>query len=112
MNVMFAGVLRGVLRPAQGADKRPPRKKPFGLVYAVDDVPPPLVTLLNAVQHGGVIAINLVYPVLIFRAVDTPGEVVSSLLTIEEVIARLDRCPCACPVSHSIPWPCSSRGWR
>jgi len=82
MNVMLAGVLRGVLHPGQGADKRSPRKKPFGLVYAVDDVPPPLVTLLNAVQHVGVIAINLVYPVLIFRAVDTPVEVVSSLLTM------------------------------
>ena len=44
MNAMLTGVLRGVLRPAQGADKRPPRKKPSGLLYAVDDVPPPLVT--------------------------------------------------------------------
>ena len=79
---MLAGVLRGALRPAQDADKRPPRKKPPSLVYAVDDVPPPLVTLLNAVQHVGVIAINLVYPVLIFRAVDTPVEVVSSLLAM------------------------------
>ena len=82
MNVMLAGVLRGVLRPAQGADKRPPRKKPSSLVYAVDDVPPPLVTGLNAVQHVGVIAINLVYPVLIFRVVDTPVDVVSSLLSM------------------------------
>jgi xanthine permease XanP len=82
MNAMLVGVLRGVLRPAQDADKHPPRKKPPGLVYAVDDVPPPLVTLLNAVQHVGVIAINLVYPVLIFRAVDTPVEIVSSLLTM------------------------------
>ena len=82
MNAMLAGVLRGVLRPAQHADKRPPRKKPSGLVYAVDDVPPPLITSLNAVQHVGVIAINLVYPVLIFRAVDTPVEVVSSLLAM------------------------------
>ena len=82
MNAMLAGVLRGVLRPAQDADKRPPRRKPASLVYAVDDVPPPLVTLLNAAQHVGVIAINLVYPVLIFRAVDTPVEVVSSLLAM------------------------------
>ena len=82
MNTMLAGVLRSALRPAQDAGKRPPRKKPLGLVYAVDDVPPPLVTLLNAVQHVGVIAINLVYPVLIFRAVDTPVEVVTSLLAM------------------------------
>lgn len=82
MNAMLAGALRGVLRPAQDADKRPRRRKPSGLVYAVDDVPPPLVTLLNAAQHVGVIAINLVYPVLIFRAVDTPVDVVSSLLAM------------------------------
>ena len=82
MNIMLARVVRGVLHPAQDADNRPLRKKPSSLVYAVDDAPPPLVTLLNAVQHVGVIAINLVYPVLIFRAVDTPVEVVSSLLTM------------------------------
>jgi xanthine permease XanP len=82
MNSMLAGVFRSALRPAQDAGKRPPRKKPPSLVYAVDDVPPPLVTLLNAVQHVGVIAINLVYPVLIFRAVDTPVEVVTSLLAM------------------------------
>ena len=82
MNGMFSGVIRDVFRPPQDAEKHPPRKKPSGLVYAVDDVPPPLVTWLNAVQHVGVIAINLVYPVLIFRVVDTPVGVVSSLLTL------------------------------
>ena len=82
MNAMLAGVFRGVLRPAQDADKRPPRRKPASLVYAVDDVPPPLVSLLNGAQHVGVIAINLVYPVLVFRAADTPVDVVSSLLAM------------------------------
>src|SRR3954465_8111509 len=82
MNAMLAGVFRGVLRLAQPADKRPPRRKPSSLIYAVDDVPAPMVTLLNAAQHVGVIAINLVYPVLIFRAVDAPVEVVSSLLAM------------------------------
>src|SRR3954467_6190517 len=78
MNSMLAEALRGVLRPGQDADKRPPTRKPSSLVYAVGDVPPPLVTLLNGAQHVGVIAINLVYPVLIFRAAGTPVEVVSS----------------------------------
>ena len=82
MNAMLAGVFRAVLRPAQDADKRPPRRKPASLVYAVDDVPPPLVSLLNGAQHVGVIAINLVYPVLVFRAADTPVDVVSSLLAM------------------------------
>ena len=82
MNGNLAGVLRGVLQPSPSVNKGPPRKKPASLVYAVDDVPPPLVTWLNAVQHVGVIAINLVYPVLIFRAADTPVGVMSSLLTM------------------------------
>jgi NCS2 family nucleobase:cation symporter-2 len=82
MNAMFTGVLRGVFHPPPQASKGPPRKKPPSLVYAVDDVPPPLVTALNATQHVGVIAINLVYPVLIFRTVDTPVEVLSSLIAM------------------------------
>ena len=82
MNAMVTSVFRSVLRAAQDADKRPPRRKPSSLIYAVDDVPPPMVTLLNGAQHVGVIAINLVYPVLIFRAVDTPVDVVSSLLAM------------------------------
>src|SRR5262249_61507406 len=82
MNGNLAGVLRGVLQPSPSVNKGPPRKKPASLVYAVDDVPPPLVTWLNAVQHVGVIAINLVYPVLIFRAAATPVGVMSSLLTM------------------------------
>src|SRR5713101_3971569 len=60
----------------------PPPKKPASLIYSLEESPPPLVTISNGVQHVGVIAINLVYPLLIFRAASAPIEVVTDLLAI------------------------------
>ena len=61
-------------------------KKPSSLLYGVDDNPPLHVTILNGAQHVGLIAINLVYPLLIFRAVDTPVPVVSQLLAVAMLV--------------------------
>jgi xanthine permease XanP len=60
----------------------PEVKKPNTLVYALEDKPPPLITLFNGIQHVGLIAINLVYPLLIFRVVDAPVDTVSGLLSV------------------------------
>lgn len=60
----------------------PEVKKPTTLVYALEDKPPPLITLFNGIQHVGLIAINLVYPLLIFRVVDAPVDTVSGLLSV------------------------------
>ena len=57
-------------------------RKPANLVYGLDDTPPLHAVLLNGVQHVGVISINLVYPLLVFRILDTPLPLVSSLLAI------------------------------
>ena len=57
-------------------------KKPTSLIYGLDDTPPLTITLLNGIQQVGLIAINLVYPVLIFRAVDAPVDTISNLLAI------------------------------
>ena len=55
-------------------------KKPAGIVYALEEIPPPLVTAGNAVQHVALISINFVYPLLIFRAAGMPtGSVAGSL---------------------------------
>ena len=40
-------------------------RKPANLVYGVEEAPPHLVTLISAVQHVGVIAIFMVYPLII-----------------------------------------------
>jgi xanthine permease XanP len=57
-------------------------KKPLNIVYALDDSPPLHVIVLNGVQHVGLIAINLVYPLLVFRIADTPLPLVTNLLAI------------------------------
>lgn len=64
-------------------------KKPEDLLYGVDDVPPHSVTLLNAVQHVGVISINLVYPLLIFRLAGVPTDTVIALLAVGMAILGL-----------------------
>jgi xanthine permease XanP len=57
-------------------------RKPPGLVYGVDDVPPLPVTLLSGLQHVALIAVNLVYPVIIFRAAGASPETVTALLSV------------------------------
>jgi xanthine permease XanP len=61
-------------------------KKPASLVYGVDESPPPLITVFNGVQHVGLIAINLVYPLLVFRLAQTPFELVTNLLAIGMIV--------------------------
>ena len=46
-------------------------KRPASLVYSLDEVPPAHVTALNAVQHVGLIAINLVYALLVVHLAGT-----------------------------------------
>ena len=61
-------------------------KKPANLVYALEDVPPMHVTALNAVQHVGLISINMVYPLLVFRLVDAPLPLVSDMLALGMIV--------------------------
>lgn len=55
-------------------------KRPANLIYALEERPPWLVVALNGVQHVGLIAINLVYPVLVFRLAGVPASMLASLL--------------------------------
>ena len=64
-------------------------KRPQNLVYALDEAPPPLVTALNGIQHVGLIAINLVYPLLVFRVADTPASVVADLIAMGMIVLGL-----------------------
>ena len=61
-------------------------KRPQNLIYALEEAPPPLVTVLNGVQHVGLIAINLVYPLLIFRLAGLPTRVVADLLAMGLIV--------------------------
>jgi NCS2 family nucleobase:cation symporter-2 len=55
-------------------------KKPDDIVYGLDEVPPAVVTLLSGAQHVGLIAINLVYPLLVFQVAATPAKAVVDLV--------------------------------
>jgi len=57
-------------------------RRPASIVYGLEDSPPPHATLFNGVQYVGLIAINLVYPLLVFRVAETPFELIGSLLAI------------------------------
>jgi xanthine permease XanP len=55
-------------------------KKPAHLVYGVEEVPPALVVLITAVQHVGVIAIFMIYPLVIGREAGVSADVLASIL--------------------------------
>jgi xanthine permease XanP len=55
-------------------------RKPANLVYGVEEAPPHLVTLITAVQHVGVIAIFMIYPLIIARAAGASADVLSAML--------------------------------
>jgi xanthine permease XanP len=55
-------------------------KKPPDIVHGLEEAPPAVVTLLCGVQHVGLMAINLVYPLLVFRVAETPANVVVDLV--------------------------------
>lgn len=57
-------------------------KKPAGIVYGLEESPPPFVTAGNAVQHVALISINFVYPLLVFRTADVAIGGVANLLAI------------------------------
>ena len=61
-------------------------KKPPNIIYGLTEAPPPLVTAGNAVQHVGLIAINLVYPLLIFRLAEVPVTGVANLIAIGLIV--------------------------
>jgi hypothetical protein len=44
-----------------------PRTKPATLTYGLEEQPPPVVIWISAVQHVGVIAIAIIYPLIIAR---------------------------------------------
>lgn len=56
------------------------------MVYTLDDVPPMHVVVLNGFQHVGLIAINLVYPLLVFRIAGTPLDDITNLLAISMLV--------------------------
>jgi len=61
-------------------------RRPSSLVYGLEDTPPPHVTALNGVQYVGLIAINLVYPLLVFRLAATPSQAIADILAVGMIV--------------------------
>ncbi|HZL59544.1 MAG TPA: solute carrier family 23 protein [Stellaceae bacterium] len=57
-------------------------KKPANLVYGVEEKPPTPVMLVSAVQHVGVIAIFMIYPLIIARQAGIDAAEVSNILRL------------------------------
>jgi xanthine permease XanP len=55
-------------------------KKPANLVYGADEDPPSSVTVISAIQHVGVIAIFMIYPLIIAREAGAPPDQVADIL--------------------------------
>ncbi len=66
--------------------RRGVRRKPPGIVYAVDEPAPPGVAALSALQHVGLNAIFLIFPVLVSREAGAAPEVAASLVSICMVV--------------------------
>jgi NCS2 family nucleobase:cation symporter-2 len=57
-------------------------KRPPALLYNADDRPNLGIAVSNGLQHVGLIAINLVYPLLVCRAVGVPVTVIEGMLSL------------------------------
>ena len=57
-------------------------RRPLSLVYALDESPPPHITLFSGIQFAGLIAINLVYALLVFRTADASMSLLGGLLAV------------------------------
>src|SRR5271155_853724 len=55
-------------------------KKPATMVYGVDEVPPIALTIVTAVQHVGVIAMFLIYPLVVSNQVKLGADEVLNIL--------------------------------
>lgn len=55
-------------------------KKPATLVYGSDEEPPLAITVISAVQHVGVIAIFMIYPILVSREAGAPADEIAAIL--------------------------------
>ena len=92
---------------AQSPVKRPPE-----LIYGVDDVPPRYVTLLSGLQHVGLAAIFLIYPLLIAKEVGASMALSANILSlalislgIATILQGLPKGPVGsgflCPANHT-----------
>jgi xanthine permease XanP len=90
-------------------------KKPANLIYGIDDRPPLLDSVVVALQHLLVIAVNLIYPLLLARQAGLSAEATAAMLRIGMValaagvvMQAIPRGPLGChylaPVVYASPF--------
>ena len=82
-------------------------KKPATLSYGLEELPPAVVTTVGAVQHVGVSAIFMIYPLIIAREVDLPADQLTNLLQLGLLVLAIAALLQALPRG-----PIGSRCWR
>jgi NCS2 family nucleobase:cation symporter-2 len=55
-------------------------KKPANLVYGIDEEPPTAITVVSAIQHVGVIAMFMIYPLIVAREGGAPPAEIAAIL--------------------------------
>jgi NCS2 family nucleobase:cation symporter-2 len=64
----------------------PPKRKPPALAFGAEESPPAIVTWISAVQHLGVLAIFIVYPLIVAQQAGLPREQIISMLQLGMVV--------------------------
>ena len=64
-------------------------KKPANIIFGVDENPPHGVAGVSALQHVGLMSINLIYPVLIAREVGGSAETVTQIVGVAMLVLAL-----------------------
>ena len=64
-------------------------RKPANLQYGVDDIPPPAVIFVNALQYVAVLTCFLVYPLIMAREAHAPPEIADSVLSWSMIVLAI-----------------------
>ncbi len=86
----------GVAKPSRGISAllAPPAgslvaKKPATLAYGLEEFPPAVIIWISAVQHVGVVAIFMIYPLIIAREAGLPREEITNILQLGLVVVAI-----------------------
>lgn len=61
-------------------------KKPVDLAYGVNDVPPPLVTFVSGIQHVGLMAVYLLFPLIVGREAGLSTVALAHMLSLSMIV--------------------------
>jgi xanthine permease XanP len=70
---------------ATARDRVPPGKKPPDIIYGVEDFPPAVVLAISGLQHVGLIAIFLIFPLLVVKELGAPAALSVNILSIAAI---------------------------